>query len=92
MVKVLRIRGQRKPDRDILSSEAQEGDLTLAFCAGSADLNLNRLNDSTGTTLLPTLHDARLISMHSMKMLFRGIEKDRSGAEFVQEWSVQVGG
>lgn len=90
-IKTLRTRGQRKADRDILSSDSIEGDLTLAFCAGSPDLSLHPHNDSTGTTLVPTLHEARLISMHSFKMLFRGIERDEKGAEYVQEWSVQIG-
>lgn len=56
LVKVLRTRGQRKPDREIMSSDAFEGDLTLAYCAGSPDLNLHRRNDSAGAQVIPNLY------------------------------------
>jgi hypothetical protein len=91
IVKVLRTRGQRKHDRDISSATPLEGDLTLFYCAGSPELKLAARGDSTGTPVVPLLIDARLTSMHGNKMLFKGIERDFSGAKFVQEWSVQIG-
>lgn len=36
------------------------------------------------------LLDAKLVTMHTDKMLFKGIERVESGAEYVQEWSFRV--
>lgn len=89
-VKPLRIRGQRRPEREILSSAPVQGNLTLACCAGVPELNLSARDDSTAQPLLPILYEARMIGMHGNKMLFKGLERDPGGAEFSQEWSVMV--
>ena len=36
------------------------------------------------------LIDARLVSMHDDKVLFRGVEQGADGAQFVQERSVKI--
>lgn len=63
----------------------------MFLCAGTPELKVSAHNDQTGTPLIPILYDARLTTMHGNKMLFRGVERDSNGAEFVQEWSVQIG-
>jgi len=40
--------------------------------------------------IIPVPIDARLITMQHDMMLFKGIQRDEGGAEFVQEWSVLV--
>jgi len=91
-VKLLRTRGARKHDREISSDTPIEGDMTLAMCAGIYELKLAASDDSQMKPLIPILYDARLVTMHGDKMLFRGLE--RAGAEpdaqFLQEWSVMV--
>jgi hypothetical protein len=89
MVKVLRDAGRRRHDQQIAKDDPIQGDLTLALCSGSYDLKLARLDDSRQEPILPVLHNAKLATMHGNKMLFQGVERDlRSGAEYVQEWSV----
>lgn len=91
IIKQLRYRGHRKHERDILSAQPVEGDLTMVMVSGVQELKLSKQNDSTGTPIVPILYDARLTTMHGNKVLFRGIERGLDGAEHVQEWSVQVG-
>ena len=90
-VKPLRTRGLRRSDRDISAAKPVEGELTMLICGVTSELKLSSPTDSTAQPLIPILYDARLSAMHSNKMLFKGIERDSHGAEFVQEWSVQIG-
>lgn len=89
-VKLLRQRGIRKHDREILSDAGTDGDMSLAMSSGRYELKLSGDDGSRLEPILPVLFDARLITMHGNKMLFRGIERGADGAEFAQEWSVQV--
>ena len=62
------------------------------MCGRSA-FGPNKLSSDDGSRqepIIPILFDARLVTMHSDKMLFRGIERGEGGAEYVQEWSVMV--
>jgi hypothetical protein len=90
IVKRLRQRGLRKHDRDIQSDQGATGDLTLTLGGDGAQLKLSSDDGSRQEPIIPVLLDARLITMHHDKMLFRGIERGEGGAEFVQEWSVLV--
>lgn len=89
-VKLLRQRGLRKHDREIQSDSGTDGDMTLAMCSGGCELKLSGDDGSRLEPILPILYDARLVTMHGSKMLFRGIERGSDGAECVQEWSVLV--
>lgn len=91
LVKVLRTQGRRRHDREILSATPAEGDLTLTICGGFPELKLCAPNALPATPLIPSLLEARVITMLGNKMLFRGIEREPSGAEHIQEWSVQIG-
>jgi hypothetical protein len=42
--------------------------------------------------LIPSLEHAHLVVMRVDMMLFCGIERDKSGAGYEQEWSVRIGG
>jgi hypothetical protein len=90
IVKQLRHRGIRKNDREIQSAQGTAGDMTLALCAGGCELKLSTDDGSRQEPIIPILAEARLITMHGNKMLFRGIERGPDGAEHIQEWSVLV--
>lgn len=90
IVKRLRTRGIRQHDRDIQSDQGVTGDITLSLCGDGAQLKLSSDDGSRQEPIIPVLLDARLVTMHHDKMLFRGIERGDGGAEFVQEWSVLV--
>jgi hypothetical protein len=92
-VKQLRRHGARLSDRQIHSEPAVASHLTMAMVGSAYELKLHAENDgSSREPLIPILYDARLISMHGDKMLFRGLER-RGGqdeATWLQEWSVKV--
>lgn len=89
-VKLLRTRGLRRHDREIAADPGSVGDLTLARCAGSLELKLAAADDSQQKAIIPILYDAQLVTMQGAKMLFRGVERAESGAEYVQELSALV--
>jgi hypothetical protein len=66
------------------------GDLTLTLGGDGAQLKLSSNNGSRENPILPVLIDAKLVTMHSDKMLFRGVERGEDASEYVQEWSVMV--
>ena len=49
-------------------------------------------NSQVGGSLIPQLYDARLVTMHGTKMLFKGEERPQgdAGPAYVQEWAVQL--
>jgi hypothetical protein len=89
-VKRLRERGQRLHDRDIGQAPYVDGELTLVSMAGTFVLQVKDPNSQVGDSLFPRLYDARLITMHGDKMLFKGEERPQgdAGPAYVQEWSV----
>lgn len=89
-VKRLRNRGIRKHGREILADQGTTGDITLAMCAAGPELKLSSDDGSRQEPIIPVLNDAKLITMHGDKMLFKGYERGEGGAEYVQEWSVRV--
>lgn len=91
-VKRLRERGSRLSDRDIAKAPHVEGEVTLAGLGPVLVAQVRDPNSQVGTGLLPQLYDARLISMHGGKMLFKGEERPQgdAGPAYVQEWAVVV--
>ncbi len=91
-VKQLRERGTRLSDRDIAKAAHVEGEVTLAGLGPTLVAQVRDPNSQVGTGLLPQLYDARLISMHGEKMLFKGEERPNgdAGPAYVQEWAVVV--
>jgi hypothetical protein len=89
-VKILRHCGARRSEREILAEAGTDGQLAGAHIGASFELKLFDGGNSRMEPLIPVLIDARLVSMHGDKMLFRGIEQGADGAQFVQEWSVKV--
>ena len=92
-VKRLRNRGARLSDQDIARSEYVEGEVTLSGLGTTLVLTVTDPNSQVGASLFPQLFEARLITMHGNKMLFKGEERPQgdAGPAFVQEWSMVVG-
>jgi hypothetical protein len=90
--KQLRERGRRRSHQQIAADDGKVGELTLAQCAQVYELNLNEAGSSVHAPLYPLLYEARLISMHGDKMLFKGEERPQGddGPAYVQEWAVQL--
>jgi hypothetical protein len=83
----LRERGKRRNDHQIDSDPGTAGDLILAMVGGVYELKLADIDDSQQQKpIIPSLYDARLVSMHGNGMLFRGYERGSDGAGYVQEW------
>jgi len=91
-VKRLRVRGKRLSDREIGAASAVEGNLTLAMVGTTLVLEVKPVNSQVGAPLLPVLYDARLTTMHSNGMLFKGEDRPDgdAGPAYVQEWSVRI--
>lgn len=91
-VKLLRNRGVRRSLAEINSDAGTTGDATLALVGAVYELKVYDPNDSQRKPIAPILYDARLVSMHSGRMLFRGLERvgAEEGPQFLQEWSVLV--
>jgi hypothetical protein len=90
IVKRLRDRGKRKHDREIQADEGATGVLTLSNVGGIYELQVTDRNDSLMKPMVPVLYDAKLVTLGSSRMLFRGYERASDGSEFAQEWAVQV--
>lgn len=96
IVKLLRSRGSPRPDQQIRSDEGRAGVLTGAIVGSRYVLKLHAIgDDSQMRPILPELVDATNISLHSGKMLFRGVAQDAVGqpeasARYEQEWSIKV--
>jgi hypothetical protein len=89
-VKILRVAGIRKSDRDISADPGTTGELRLSMVAQAAQLNLSDPNDQQFKPLVPMLYHARLVAMHGDRMLFQGLTARREEGGQPQEWSVQV--
>lgn len=91
-VKILRYRGSRRSDREIGSDAGVDGRISLYQSGGMCELKLFADDGSRQEPVIPVLFDARLVTMHGDKMLFRGIERAGAieDAQYLQEWSVMV--
>jgi hypothetical protein len=91
-VKRLRERGRRLNEREIAQAPHVEGELKLFGVQMSYVLEVLSPASQVGDSLFPRLYEARLITMHSGGMLFRGEERPEgeSGPAYVQEWSVKI--
>jgi hypothetical protein len=90
MVKLLREQGRRKPIDTVNAERGALGRLVLATGGAGCELRLASYDDRCHEPLLPVLYDVRLLTLHGATMLFRGVERDAAGTEYVQEWSARV--
>lgn len=96
IIKRLRVRGARRPDREIYADPGAAGQLTMYGVANRTELKLYAMDDAARLEpIIPVLFDPVLVSMHGNKMLFRGLERqgnqtDANAVTVLQEWSVQI--
>jgi hypothetical protein len=90
IVKRLRQRGRRMPDREISASTAVQGELVVAICGHRPEATLFAPNDQRRRPLIPELQNVQLLTMTTTGMLLYGTEIGQDGAEYVQEWSVRI--
>jgi len=90
-VKRLRERGQRMSDNEIARAPFVEGELRVYILGASTVATLIDPGRQVDNELLPTLHEARLTTMHGVGMLLKGEERPQGdkGPAYVQEWSVR---
>lgn len=91
-VKQLRERGKRKSDREIGAAQFVEGEVRVYGVGMSTAATVTDPNSQVGAPLLPILYEARLVTMQSTSMLFRGEERPQGddGPAYVQEWAVRI--
>lgn len=91
-VKQLRNRGVRLSDHDIGRASFVQGEVTVYGMAGTIMAAVVDPNSQVGEPLLPPLYDAKLVTMNSYGMLFKGEERPQGdkGPAYIQEWSVMV--
>ena len=90
-VKAIRQHGIRLNNHQISSLPATEGYISVYGLGTTIQLSLY---DGSGKQepLLPSLYEARLVTMHGAQMLFAGIQRtaDPMAAQYFQEWSVFI--
>lgn len=94
-VRELRARGVRRPEREVGADPGTAGELALSSVAGYMVLTLHETTDTHMTPLIPLLYDAKCVSIHGPRMLWRGFQKsgeaeDKSAPTYMQEWTITV--
>lgn len=91
-VKPLRQRGARLTDYQIQALTPVDGVINVYGLGASIQLSLTAPDSQQGTPLIPSLYDARLVTLNGNGMLFFGLERtdDPAAAQYAQEWSVRI--
>jgi hypothetical protein len=95
-VKLLRVRGARKSDRDIQSDPGVVGHITIATVGATREMKLHGAgDDARRAAVIRLLFDPAIQAMHGNRMLFAGWERqdaqaDPKGPVFMQEWAVEL--
>ena len=91
-VKILRQCGARRSDREIGADAGVDGRISLYQSGGQCELKLFADDGSRQEPIVPILFDAKVVTIHGDKMLYRGIERAGAAedAQYLQEWSVMV--
>jgi len=92
IVKRLRTNGARRPKEEITEDPGYAGELRVGPTNAGVTAILIEQDDERMRPIIPTLEHAQLAVMRVDLMLLRGIERDKTGAGFEQEWSVQIVG
>jgi hypothetical protein len=90
IVKCLREAGVRRQSAEITEDPGFEGELRVGPVGSIVTAILVEPDDEHMRSIIPQLEHAQLALMRVDMMLFRGIERDKSGAGYEQEWSVQI--
>jgi hypothetical protein len=92
IVKRLRDKGVTRSRDDIAIDHGYEGELRFGAVGLVPTATLTESDDEHFRPIIPALEHAELVVMRVDMMMFRGIERDKSGAGYEQEWSVRIVG
>lgn len=92
IVKRLRDKGTVRSRDDVTLDHGYEGELRFATVGLISTATLTEPDDEHMHPIIPPLEHAQLVVMRVDMMLFRGVERDKSGAGYEQEWSVKIVG
>lgn len=90
IVKRLREKGVPRSRDDIALDHGYEGELRYGAVGLVQTATLTEPDDEHMRPIIPSLEHAQLTVMRVDMMLFRGIERDKNGAGYEQEWSVRI--
>lgn len=78
-------------DQQIAAALPVEGELRVYILGASTVATLIDSGRQVDNELLPTLHEARVTTMHGASMLLKGEERPQGdkGPAYIQEWSVR---
>lgn len=92
IVKRLRDKGVPRSRDDIALDHGYTGELRFGLAGVVQTATLTEVDDEHLRPIIPSLEHAELVVMRVDMMMFRGIERDKSGAGYEQEWSVRIVG
>jgi hypothetical protein len=90
IVKCLRENGAPRTAQEIAADDGFEGELRFSMAGTVATAILIEPDDEHMRPVIPALEYAQLVAMHVDMMRFRGIERDKAGVGYEQEWSVKI--
>jgi hypothetical protein len=90
IVKCLREKGAPRSPQDISEDPGFEGELRFTSAGATSTAILVEQDDEHMRPLIPSIEHAQLVTMHVDMMRFRGIERDKAGVGYEQEWSVKI--
>lgn len=96
IIRELRERGAKRADRAIQSDQGVAGVLTLSIVASYYELKVFGRDDmSFRVPLVPSLFDAKCVSLEGRGMIWRGYQRvgrpdDKAAPTYLQEWAVHV--
>lgn len=92
IVKPLKKHGVSRARDDVALDHGYQGELRFGLNGLVPTATLTEPDDEHMYPILPALEHAQLVVMRVDMMLFRGIERDKTGAGYEQEWSVKIVG
>lgn len=90
IVKLLRENGAPRRPEAITNDEGYAGELRVSAQGNVPAAVLHDPNDEFMRPIIPRLEHAQLVAMRVDLMRFHGIERNKEGVGFEQEWSVQI--
>jgi len=90
IVKCLREKGVPRTTQEITEDPGFEGELRFSSAGAARAAILIEQDDEHMRPIIPPLEHAELVTMHVDMMRFRGIERDKGGVGYEQEWSVRI--
>jgi hypothetical protein len=90
IVKLLREKGKPRVAQAITNDPGYPGELRFTALGSVPTVILYEPDDEYMHPIIPMLEHAQLVVMAVDMMKFRGVERDKDGAGYEQEWSVKI--